>query len=51
MKEANNVLLDQATIYVDGKTFRQILDLMGEPATAQEVAGMKKLLATKAAPA
>jgi uncharacterized protein (DUF1778 family) len=48
LKEAKNVLLDQTTIYADGKTFRQILDWMDEPATAQEVSGMKKLLPVKA---
>jgi uncharacterized protein (DUF1778 family) len=47
LKEAKNVLLDQTTIYADAKTFKQILDWMDEPATAQEVAGMKKLLAVK----
>jgi uncharacterized protein (DUF1778 family) len=48
LKEAKNVLLDQTTIYADNKTFRQILDWMDKPATAQEVSGMKKLLAVKA---
>jgi uncharacterized protein (DUF1778 family) len=48
LKEAKNVLIDQTTIYADGKTFKQILDWMDEPATPQEVAGMKKLLAAKA---
>jgi uncharacterized protein (DUF1778 family) len=47
LKEAKNVLLDQTTVYADGKTFKQILDWMDEPATAQEVAGMKKLLAVR----
>jgi uncharacterized protein (DUF1778 family) len=47
LKEAKNVLIDQTTIHADGRTFRQILDWMDEPATQQEVAGMKKLLAAK----
>jgi len=47
LKEAKNVLLDQTTIYADAKTFRQILDWMDKPATAQETAGMKKLLAAR----
>src|SRR5260370_24522699 len=47
LKEAKSVLIDQTTIYADGKTFRQILDWMDEPATPQEVTGMKKLLAAK----
>jgi hypothetical protein len=33
---------------VDAETFRNILDWMEKPATAQEVAGMKKLLASPA---
>jgi uncharacterized protein (DUF1778 family) len=48
LKEAKNVLLDQTTIYADAKAFQKILDWMDRPATAQEVAGMKKLLAAKA---
>jgi uncharacterized protein (DUF1778 family) len=47
LKEAKNVLLDQTTIYADAKTFRKILEWMDKPATAQEIAGMKKLLAAK----
>jgi len=48
VKEVNNVLLDQATIYADAKTFRKILDWMDKPATAHETAGMKKLHSAKA---
>jgi uncharacterized protein (DUF1778 family) len=48
LKEAKSVLLDQTTIYADAKTFQKILDWMDNPATAQEIAGMKRLLAAKA---
>jgi hypothetical protein len=41
-------LLDQLVIYVDAEAFRKILDWMEKPATAQEVAGMKKLFASSA---
>jgi uncharacterized protein (DUF1778 family) len=42
-----DALLDQTTIYADGKAFRQILDWMDKPPTAQETNGMKKLLAAR----
>jgi uncharacterized protein (DUF1778 family) len=48
LKEAKNVLLDQTTIYADARTFRKILDWIDRPATAQEEAGMRKLLAARA---
>ena len=48
LKEAKNVLLDQTTIYADAQTFQKVLDWMDAPATPQEAAGMKRLLATKA---
>jgi uncharacterized protein (DUF1778 family) len=48
LKEAKNVLVDQTTIYADAKSFQKILDWMDKPASAQETAGMKRLLAAKA---
>jgi len=48
LKEAKSVLLDQTTIYADAKAFQKVLDWMDKPATAQEAAGMKRLLSTKA---
>jgi uncharacterized protein (DUF1778 family) len=48
IKEAKNVLLDQTTHYVDSKTFQKVLDWLDAPATAEQAAGMKRLLASKA---
>jgi uncharacterized protein (DUF1778 family) len=48
LKEAKNVLLDQTTIYADARAFQKILDWMDKPATAPQIAGMKRLLAAKA---
>jgi uncharacterized protein (DUF1778 family) len=48
LKEAKNVLLDQTTLYADARTFQQVLDWIDAPATAEESAGMKRLLTTKA---
>jgi uncharacterized protein (DUF1778 family) len=48
LKEAKNVLLEHTSIYADAKTFRRILDWLDWPPTAQEIVGMKKLVATKA---
>ncbi len=48
LKEAKNVLLDQTTLYTDAQTFQKVLDWMDSPATPQEVAGMKRLRATRA---
>jgi uncharacterized protein (DUF1778 family) len=47
LKEAKNVLLDQTTIHADAKAFRKILDWMDAPVTSEEVAGLRRLLATK----
>jgi len=43
-----DALLDQATIYVDARAFRKILDWMERPAAAREVTGMRRLFAEKA---
>jgi uncharacterized protein (DUF1778 family) len=48
IKEAKNVLLDQTTFYVDSKTFQKVLDWLDAPATPEQAAGMKRLLASKA---
>ncbi len=48
IKEAKNVLLDQTTLYVDSRTFQKVLDWLDAPATPEQAAGMKRLLATKA---
>ena len=48
LKEAKNILLDQTTLYVDSKNFQKVLDWLDAPATPEEEAGMKRLLATKA---
>jgi uncharacterized protein (DUF1778 family) len=47
LKEAKAVLLDQTTILADAKAFRQILDWMDSPASPQEEAGMRRLMAVK----
>jgi uncharacterized protein (DUF1778 family) len=47
LKEAKNILLDQTTFYVDSRTFQKVLDLLDAPATSEQAAGMKRLLATK----
>lgn len=48
IKEAKNVLLDQTTLYADTVAFQKVLDWMDAPATAEEKAGMKRLLPRKA---
>ncbi len=48
LKEAKNILLDQSTICVDVKAFQQIMDWMDTPANASEVAGMQRILNSKA---
>jgi uncharacterized protein (DUF1778 family) len=45
-----DVLLDQTTIYADGKAFRQILDWMDKPPTTHETEGMKRLLGARTFP-
>ncbi len=48
LKEAKNVLLDQTTFYVDSRNFQRVLDWLDAPATPEQEAGMRRLLATKA---
>jgi uncharacterized protein (DUF1778 family) len=45
LKEAKNVLLDQSTIHADAQTFQRVMDWMDAAPTADETAGMKRLLA------
>lgn len=47
LKEAKSILLDQTTIYADNKAFTQILDGLDKEATAKQIQGMNRLLATK----
>jgi uncharacterized protein (DUF1778 family) len=47
LKEAKNVLLDQTTFLVDGRTFQAILDRLEAPPDAEQTAGMHRLLAAK----
>jgi uncharacterized protein (DUF1778 family) len=47
IKEAKNVLLDQTTLYADNKNFQKVLDWLDAPATPEQTAGMKRLLATR----
>lgn len=44
LKEARNVLMDQSTIFANAQAFQRIMDWMDSPATADETAGMKRLL-------
>ena len=48
IKEAKKILLDQTTLYVDSKNFQKVLDWLDAPATPEQEAGMKRLLAAKA---
>lgn len=48
LKEAKNVLLEQTSLYVDNRSFQQVLDWMDTPATREEIEGMKRLQAIKA---
>ena len=47
LQEAKNVALDQTVICTDDKTFNKIIAWMDSPATAEETAGMRKLLSAK----
>ncbi len=47
IKEAKKILLDQTSFYVDNKNFQKVLDWLDAPATPEQTAGMKRLLATK----
>jgi uncharacterized protein (DUF1778 family) len=47
LKEAKNVILDQTSIYVDNKTFQNVLDLLEAPATQEQIDGMNRLRTIK----
>lgn len=47
IKEAKAVLLDQTSVYMDATTFQKTLDWMDAPVSAEEVVGMKHLMAAK----
>lgn len=47
VKAAKSVLLDQTTITADNAAFQRVLDWLDTPATAQEQAGMRRLLNAK----
>jgi uncharacterized protein (DUF1778 family) len=49
LKEARNVLLDQTTIYLDNARFQEVLAWMDSEPTADEAAGMQRLMTRKAA--
>jgi uncharacterized protein (DUF1778 family) len=44
LKEAKNVLLDQTTVKVDAATFQKVLAWLDTDPTADESAGMQRLL-------
>lgn len=48
LKEAKNILLDHSTLYADAQTFQKVMDWMDADATADELAGMKRILQSKA---
>ena len=43
LKEAKNVILEQASLYVDNKTFQEILGWLDTPATQEQIDGMNRL--------
>lgn len=43
LKEARNVILDQTSIYVDNKTFQNVLEWLDTPATQGQIDGMNRL--------
>lgn len=48
LKEAKNVILDQTSIYVDNKTFQNVLEWLDTPATQEQIDGMNRLQTIKA---
>jgi uncharacterized protein (DUF1778 family) len=48
LKEAKNVILDQTSVYVDNKTFQEVLEWLDAPATSEQLEGMDRLRAVKA---
>ncbi|PIP00717.1 DUF1778 domain-containing protein [Pleomorphomonas carboxyditropha] len=47
IKEAKAVLLDQTSVYMNAPAFQKTLDWMDAPVSAEEAAGMKRLMAAK----
>jgi uncharacterized protein (DUF1778 family) len=47
LKEARNVLLDQTTIYLDNTRFQEVLAWLDMEPTAEEAAGMQRLMNRK----
>jgi uncharacterized protein (DUF1778 family) len=47
LKEAKNVLLDQTTVFANARQFQKILAWMDDEASADEAAGMQRLLTAK----
>ncbi len=47
LKEAKNVLLDQTTVFADAKQFQKILGWMDGETSADETAGMHRLMIAK----
>ncbi|TAK64150.1 DUF1778 domain-containing protein [Methylobacter sp.] len=45
LKEAKNVILDQTSIYIDNKTFQNVLEWLDTPATQEQIDGMDRLRA------
>ncbi|MDP1664165.1 MAG: DUF1778 domain-containing protein [Methylobacter sp.] len=43
LKEAKNVILDQTSIYVDNKTFQNVLEWLDTPATQEQIDGVNRL--------
>ncbi|MGX7742342.1 DUF1778 domain-containing protein [Rhodopseudomonas parapalustris] len=48
LKEAKAVLLDQTTLYTGNRTFQQVLDWLDQPASADAIAGMRRIKDAKA---
>ena len=46
LKEAKNVILDQTSLYVDNQAFQKILGWLEEPATQEQIDGIKRLRTT-----
>jgi len=47
IKEAKAVLLDQTSVSMNAPTSQKTLDWMDAPVSAEEIAGMKRLMAAK----
>ncbi len=47
LKEARNVLLDRTALYLDNARFQKVLAWMDAPPSAEETAGMQRLMNRK----